>query len=54
MFLGHFGLALAAKKVAPQTSLGTTVLATEFADMLWPLFLTFGWAVEFYFLPMVA
>lgn len=43
MFLGHFGLALAAKKVAPKTSLGTTVLATEFADMLWPLFLILGW-----------
>ena len=43
MFLGHFGLALAAKKVAPQTSLGTTVLATEFADMLWPVFLILGW-----------
>jgi membrane-bound metal-dependent hydrolase YbcI (DUF457 family) len=43
MFLGHFGLALAAKKIAPQTSLGTTVLATEFADLLWPLFLIFGW-----------
>jgi membrane-bound metal-dependent hydrolase YbcI (DUF457 family) len=43
MFLGHFGLALAAKKIAPQTSLGTTVLAAEFADLLWPLFLIFGW-----------
>jgi len=43
MFLGHFGLALAAKNVAPRTSLGTTVLATEFADMLWPLFLILGW-----------
>lgn len=43
MFLGHFGLALAAKKVAPRTSLGTAVLATEFADMLWPLFLILGW-----------
>ena len=43
MFLGHFGLALAAKKIAPQTSLGTTVLATEFADLLWPLFLILGW-----------
>ena len=43
MFLGHFGLALAAKKVAPRTSLGTTVLAAEFADVLWPLFLILGW-----------
>ncbi len=43
MFLGHFGLAFAAKKAAPRTSLGTTVLATEFADALWPLFLILGW-----------
>jgi LexA-binding, inner membrane-associated putative hydrolase len=42
MFLGHFGLALAAKRVAPQTSFGTALLATEFADCLWPLFLTLG------------
>ena len=42
MFLGHFGLAFAAKRVAPKTSLGTALLATEFADCLWPLFLTVG------------
>jgi uncharacterized membrane protein YhaH (DUF805 family) len=43
MFLGHFGLALAAKKIAPRTSLGTNILAMEFADLLWPLFLILGW-----------
>lgn len=42
MFLGHFGLAFAAKRVAPKTSFGTALLATEFADCLWPLFLTLG------------
>ena len=42
MFLGHFGLAFAAKRVAPRTSLGTALLATEFADCLWPLLLTAG------------
>jgi hypothetical protein len=42
MFLGHFGLAFAAKRVAPKTSLGTALLATEFADCLWPLFLVLG------------
>jgi membrane-bound metal-dependent hydrolase YbcI (DUF457 family) len=42
MFLGHYGLALAAKSVAPKTSLGTAVMATEFADLLWPLFLILG------------
>jgi hypothetical protein len=34
MFLGHFGVALAAKKVAPGVSLGTTILAAEFLDAL--------------------
>ena len=38
MFLGHFGLAMAAKKVAPRVSLGTTFLAAQFLDALWPLF----------------
>jgi hypothetical protein len=43
LFLGHFGVALAAKKVAPGTSLGTLVLAAQFADILWPIFLLLGW-----------
>lgn len=43
MFLGHFGVALAAKKVAPKTSLGLLVLAAQFADLLWPIFLLLGW-----------
>jgi hypothetical protein len=42
MFIGHFGVALAAKKVAPRTSLGTLVMAAQFADLLWPLFLLLG------------
>jgi hypothetical protein len=42
MFLGHFGLAFAAKKAAPKTSLGTLVLAAQFADMLWPVLLLLG------------
>ena len=43
MFLGHFAVALGAKKIAPRTSLGTLVLAAQFADMLWPVFLLLGW-----------
>ncbi len=39
MFLGHFALALAAKQVAPKTSLGTTSLAANLADLVWPLLL---------------
>lgn len=42
MFIGHFGLALAAKKIAPKTSLGTLIFATEFVDLLWPIFLLLG------------
>lgn len=42
MFIGHFGLALAAKRVAPRTSLALLVLAAEFLDMLWPIFLLLG------------
>lgn len=42
MFIGHYGVALAAKKAAPETSLGTLFLATSFIDLLWPLFLLTG------------
>jgi hypothetical protein len=43
MFLGHFGVALAAKKAAPKASLGILVLGAQFADLLWPVFLLLGW-----------
>jgi len=42
MFLGHFALALAAKKAAPKASLGTLVLSAQFADCLWPVLLLLG------------
>ncbi len=42
MFIGHFGVALAAKRVAPCTSLGLLILAAEFLDLLWPVFLLLG------------
>jgi len=42
MFLGHFAVALAAKRAAPQVSLGTLVLSAQFLDLLWPLFLLLG------------
>ena len=38
MFLGHFRLAMAAKKIAP----GTLVLSAQFADCLWPVLLLLG------------
>ncbi len=33
MFIGHYAVALAAKKVAPQVSLGTVFLSTQFVDL---------------------
>ena len=42
MFIGHFGVALAAKKIAPRTSLGTLVMAAQFVDLIWPIFLLLG------------
>ncbi|HXL54181.1 MAG TPA: metal-dependent hydrolase [Gemmatimonadales bacterium] len=43
MFIGHYALALAAKRAAPRTSLGTLFVAVELADMLWPILLLLGW-----------
>jgi hypothetical protein len=42
MFIGHFGVALAAKRIAPRTSLPLLVLAAEFLDLIWPIFLLIG------------
>ncbi len=43
MFIGHVGLAFAAKKVAPRPSLGTLALAAQLVDGVWPVFLLLGW-----------
>lgn len=43
MFIGHFAVAFAAKRAAPRTSLGTTFVAAQLADLFWPLFLLLGW-----------
>lgn len=42
MFVGHFAVALAAKKVTPYTSLGTLALAAQLVDLVWPTFLMLG------------
>ncbi len=42
MFIGHFGIGLGAKSVAPNVSLGTLFLAAQFIDLLWPLLLLMG------------
>ena len=42
MFLGHYGIAFAAKRVAPRTSLGALAFAAQFLDELWPILLLLG------------
>jgi membrane-bound metal-dependent hydrolase YbcI (DUF457 family) len=42
LFIGHFALALAAKKPAPKIRLGTTVMAAQWLDLLWPICLLLG------------
>lgn len=42
MFIGHFGVGFAAKKVINKPSLGTLFFASQFIDLLWPLFLILG------------
>lgn len=39
MFIGHFALGMAAKKVEPSVSLGTLFFAAQFLDLLWPTLL---------------
>jgi LexA-binding, inner membrane-associated putative hydrolase len=42
MFIGHYALGFAAKRLAPRTSLGTLFVAPTLADLLWPIFLLLG------------
>ena len=42
MLLGHFGVALAAKRAAPRASLGWLQFAAEFLDELWPILVLAG------------
>jgi hypothetical protein len=42
MLLGHYGLAFAAKRLAPRASLGTLTLAAQLADEIWPILLLVG------------
>ena len=42
MFIGHFALAFAVKKVEPRVSLPTTILAAQLADTIWPVLLLAG------------
>lgn len=42
MFIGHFGVALAAKKGTPKTSLAVLVIAAQWLDLIWPILLLLG------------
>ena len=42
MFIGHFAVAFATKKVAPKVSLGTLVIAACFLDVVWPVLVLLG------------
>lgn len=42
MFLGHFGLGLAAKRWAPEVSLGTAFIAAQLPDVIWPFLVLAG------------
>ncbi|HEY5634507.1 MAG TPA: hypothetical protein VIT02_12165 [Burkholderiaceae bacterium] len=42
MFVGHFAVAFAAKRAAPQVSLGTLFFAAQLADLAWPTFVLLG------------
>ncbi len=42
MFVGHYAVALAAKRGTPKSSLGLLFLAAQFLDLLWPLLVVLG------------
>jgi len=42
MFLGHYGVAFAAKRAAPRVSLGVLFAAAQLADLIWPVLLLTG------------
>lgn len=42
MFIGHFAVGFAGKKVAPKAPLPALLLAALFADVLWPLLVAVG------------
>ena len=43
MFVGHFGVGFAAKRLAPRAGLGSLFLAAQLLDLLWPTLLLVGW-----------
>jgi hypothetical protein len=43
VLLGHYGVALALKRIEPKLSLGTLFLAVQLPDLLWGIFVLLGW-----------
>ena len=43
MFIGHIAVGLAAKRLAPRTSLGTLLVSAQCLDLIWPIMLLLGW-----------
>jgi membrane-bound metal-dependent hydrolase YbcI (DUF457 family) len=42
MFIGHFALGFAAKRVTPRVPLGVLVVAAQLADLIWPVLVAAG------------
>jgi len=42
MYIGHYAIALAAKRAAPKTSLGTLIAAAQMIDLIWPILVLTG------------
>jgi len=42
MFIGHYGIGFAGKKVDNKPSLGTLFFAAQFLDLIWPVFILTG------------
>ncbi len=42
MFIGHFALGFAAKRLAPRVPLGTALLAAQLPDVIWPPLVLLG------------
>jgi hypothetical protein len=42
MFIGHLALGMAAKRITPRVSLAMLLLASQWADTLWPIFIGLG------------
>jgi hypothetical protein len=42
MFIGHLALGMAAKRVTPRVSLAMLLIASQWADTIWPIFVGLG------------